>query len=40
MVTLKKPGTGIPFSELNNIIGRSLKREVFPERLLKWDDIV
>jgi N-acetylneuraminate synthase len=40
MVTLKKPGTGIQFSELYNIIGRSLKRDVFPEKLLKWDDIV
>tara|TARA_B100001964_G_scaffold58352_1_gene66157 strand:- start:1321 stop:2370 length:1050 start_codon:yes stop_codon:yes gene_type:complete len=40
MITLKKPGTGIPFSELNNIIGQSLKRDVFPDRLLKWEEIV
>jgi N-acetylneuraminate synthase len=39
MLTLKKPGTGIPSTELNNIIGRRLVREVDPKRLLKWDDL-
>jgi len=39
MITLKKPGTGIPLAELNNLVGRSLKREVSPKRLLKWGDI-
>jgi N-acetylneuraminate synthase len=39
MLTLKKPGTGIPSTELNNIIGRRLVREVDPKKLLKWDDL-
>jgi N-acetylneuraminate synthase len=39
MLTLKKPGTGIPSTELNNITGRRLVREVNPKRLLKWDDL-
>jgi N,N'-diacetyllegionaminate synthase len=39
MLTLKKPGTGIPGHEINNIKGRRLKKDVSPERLLKWDDL-
>jgi N,N'-diacetyllegionaminate synthase len=39
MLTLKKPGIGIPSTELNNIIGRRLVREVDPKKLLKWDDL-
>jgi N,N'-diacetyllegionaminate synthase len=38
MVSLKKPGTGIPAEELSNIIGRRLIRDVTPDKLLKWDD--
>lgn len=39
MLTLKKPGTGIPAIELKNIIGQRLARKVNPKRLLKWDDL-
>jgi len=38
MVSLKKPGTGIPAEELQNLIGRRLTRDVTPDKLLKWDD--
>lgn len=39
MLSLKKPGTGLPPPELENLIGKTLKRDVSPDRLLKRDDI-
>jgi N-acetylneuraminate synthase len=39
MLTLKKPGTGIPETELENIIGRRLKNNVASDRILTWEDI-
>ncbi len=39
MLTLKKPGTGIQVTELQNLIGRRLVRDVTPKRLLSWDDM-
>ena len=39
MLTMKKPGTGIPGSQLACLEGRRLARAVIPERLLTWDDI-
>jgi N,N'-diacetyllegionaminate synthase len=39
MLTEKKPGTGIPVSEKNKLIGSRFIREVGPEHLLKWEDI-
>ena len=39
MLTLKKPGTGIPARDLKGIIGRQLKRNISPDRLLRWEDI-
>lgn len=39
MLTLKKPGTGIPPNELKNIVGRRLKRNVTPDRILRWEDV-
>jgi N,N'-diacetyllegionaminate synthase len=38
MLTLKKPGTGIPASEMENIIGRRLIRDVDPRKLLIRED--
>lgn len=35
----KRPGTGIPFEQAAKIVGRRLKRNVTPERLLRWEDI-
>jgi N,N'-diacetyllegionaminate synthase len=39
MVVFKKPGTGIPASELTKVIGRRVVREVPANRLLHWDDL-
>ena len=39
ILTLKKPGTGIPASELKNLVGRRLVRRVGPERLLGYEDL-
>jgi N,N'-diacetyllegionaminate synthase len=39
MLIAKKPGTGIPPAELSRVIGRTLAREVTPDRLLNWSDI-
>ena len=39
MLTVKKPGTGIAATELKNVIGRRLKRNVTADRILRWEDI-
>jgi N,N'-diacetyllegionaminate synthase len=39
MLTLKKPGTGIPFEEKSNVIGKVLIRDVSAKCLLKWEDL-
>lgn len=39
MLTLKKPGTGIPKSEIARVMGRRLKRDVSSNRLITWDDL-
>ena len=39
MLTVKKPGTGIPAAELNSLVGRRLKRDAAAQRLLSRDDI-
>ena len=39
MLVLKKPGTGIPASEIDRLVGKRLKRDVSVERLLRWEDI-
>jgi len=39
MLTLKKPGTGIPKSEIDRIKGRRLKRDVSSNRLITWEDM-
>lgn len=36
---IKKPGTGIPASEIENIIGKRLQTDAPLERLLKWENI-
>jgi N,N'-diacetyllegionaminate synthase len=38
MLAAKKPGTGIPASRIPSLVGRKLRREVLPDRLLKEDD--
>jgi N-acetylneuraminate synthase len=39
MLTLKKPGTGIPPEDIDAVIGRRLRRDVSPEHILSWQDI-
>lgn len=39
MLTLKKPGAGIPASDMAALVGRRLKHNVEACRLLSWDDI-
>jgi N,N'-diacetyllegionaminate synthase len=39
MLTTKKPGTGIPDTELDSLVGRRLKRDTDAQRLLSRDDI-
>lgn len=39
MLTVKKPGTGIPASELHLCIGRKLVNDVLENRVLTWNDI-
>lgn len=38
-LSLKKPGTGIPARDLQNVIGRRLKRAVTSDQLLSFDDL-
>jgi N,N'-diacetyllegionaminate synthase len=38
-LALKKPGTGIPASQLQNLIGRSLRRPVEADQLLQESDL-
>jgi len=39
MLTLKKPGTGIPAGDMARILGRRLRHDVVPDRLLRWEDL-
>lgn len=39
MLAPKKPGTGIPFTEKDKLVGLRLKRDVPSDRLLTWEDV-
>ena len=39
MLTAKKPGTGISATKLDEIVGRTLSRDVVPDRLLRPEDL-
>lgn len=39
MLTLKKPGTGIPAREIELLVGRRIGRRVVPDRLLTYEDL-
>ena len=39
MLLPKKPGGGIPFDQVQNVIGKTAKKELDPNRLLTWEDI-
>ena len=38
-VCLKKPGKGIKASQVNQVLGKKLIRDVSNNRLLRWDDL-
>jgi len=40
MLTLKKPGGGIPREAISRVVGKKLKRDVASRRLLEWDDLI
>ena len=35
----KKPGGGIPVNRKVEIVGARLKKDVYPDQLLQWEDI-
>ncbi len=39
MLAAKKPATGIPCSEIGTVVGRRLRRDVRPDRLLRREDL-
>lgn len=39
MLTVKKPGTGIPAKQLEACVGRRLRVDVPNDRLLRWEDL-
>jgi N-acetylneuraminate synthase len=39
-LTVKKPGTGIPASQLQRVVGRTLKRSVKADQVLRESDLV
>lgn len=39
MILPKKPGTGIPYTNKNDVIGLTLVRDVTSENLLRWEDV-
>ena len=40
MMVSKKPGGGIPLEAAGQICGRRLARDVAPDRILRWTDLV
>lgn len=39
LLTAKKPGTGIPYSKISEVVGKRLVSDVCASRLLSWNDI-
>jgi N,N'-diacetyllegionaminate synthase len=39
LLTLKKPGTGIPPEQKDKVIGKILNKDISLKRLLRWEDI-
>jgi N-acetylneuraminate synthase len=37
---MKRPGTGIQVTEIDKILGRKVNRDIEPNRLLKWSDLI
>ena len=39
MLTVKRPGIGIPAAEWNRILGRTLRRDIPANAVLHWSDL-
>lgn len=39
MLTAKKPGTGIQPDQRKQVVGKTLRNDVFQDRLLRWEDL-
>jgi N-acetylneuraminate synthase len=39
-VWVKRPGTGIPAAELDQVLGRTAARSLAAGTLVRWDDLV
>jgi N,N'-diacetyllegionaminate synthase len=39
LLTLKKPGTGIPLDQKSTVTGKILKKDVSSKKLLRWEDL-
>lgn len=39
LVTVKRPGSGIPAAKLGEVVGRTAKRALKKDAILKWDDL-
>ena len=40
MLAPKKPGTGIPYTQKDDVIGLALSKDVDADRLLNWEDLI
>jgi N-acetylneuraminate synthase len=39
MLSVKKPGIGIPATEINSVIGKKIVKDVAKGSILRWDDV-
>jgi N-acetylneuraminate synthase/N,N'-diacetyllegionaminate synthase len=39
MLTVKRPGTGVPAAEMERVVGRVLTRDVAANSVLEWEDV-
>ena len=39
-LTLKKPGTGINFKDMNKLIGKKISKNISSKRLIKLKDLI
>ena len=39
MLTVKRPGTGIPAADIAGVLGKKLVRDVAADRVIRWDDV-
>jgi N,N'-diacetyllegionaminate synthase len=39
-VWVKRPGTGIPARQLQDVVGKAAKRAIAKDKLISWEDLV